>query len=96
MELAPSNGWLESPGGARLKAVAFDDLPGFAQDDHLAAFAAFLRSARSIVAYGPELRSALPAPDALRAVCTEALSGTITSAGQARQFSRRSSFPAPS
>ena len=86
MESAPSKGWLKGTGGARLKVVAFDDLPGFAQDDHLAAFAGFRRSARSIVAGGPELRSALPAPDALRAVCQEALRGTITSAGQARQF----------
>ena len=74
------------PGGARLQPVGFADLPGFAQDDHLSAFAAFLRSARAIATGAPELRSALPAPDALRGVCAAASRETVTTQAQARCF----------
>jgi len=74
------------PGGARLRPVSFADLPGFAADDHLAAFVVFQRSGRAIVAGAPELRAALPAPEVLRAVCAAALRETISTGAQARRF----------
>ena len=77
---------LFEPPGAHLRPVGFADLPGFAQDDHLAAFEVFLQSARSIAQGGPELRSALPAPQSLRAVCQLALQQTTASAAEARRF----------
>ena len=86
MESAPCTGSLQEPGGARLLPVAFADLPGYGADDHLGAFAAFLRSARVIASGGPELRGALPAPASLRAVCEAALRLTIGSAAEARLF----------
>ncbi len=77
---------LFEPPGARLHPVAFADLPGYAQDDHLCAFKVFLQSAQSIAQGAPELRNALPAPAALRVVCTAALHETIGLATEARQF----------
>ena len=74
------------PSGAHLRPVGFANLPGFAQDDHLAAIKVFLQSARSIAQGAPELRSALPAPQSLRAVCQLALQKTIGSAAEARRF----------
>ena len=74
------------PPGAHLRPVGFADLPGFAQDDHLAAFEVFLQSARSIALGARELRSALPAPASLRAVCQKALQATIGSPADARRY----------
>ncbi len=74
------------PGGARLRPVGFADLPGFSGDDHLAAFGAFLRSARSVAAGAQALRAALPPPQSQRAVCAAALRETITTPAQARRF----------
>jgi membrane-bound lytic murein transglycosylase A len=74
------------PPGARLHPVAFADLPGYAQDDHLCAFEVFLQSARSIAQGAPQLRTALPATASLRAVCAAALQQTMGSAADARQF----------
>ena len=86
MAVALREGSSFEPVGARLRPVSFADLPGFAGDDHLAAFGAFLRSAQSIAAGGPELRAALPAPQSLRAICDAALRETITTPAQARRF----------
>ena len=77
---------LFEPPGARLHPVAFADLPGYAQDDHLSAFNVFRLSAQSIAQGAPELRNALPAPASLRVVCAVALHETIGSAAEARQF----------
>jgi len=74
------------PVGARLRPVGFADLPGFAGDEHLAAFGAFLRSAQGIAAGAPVLRAAQPPPQSLWAVCDAALRETITSPAQARRF----------
>ena len=74
------------PPGARLRPVGFADLPGYPQDDHLAAFEVFLQTARSIAQGAPELRSALAAPSSLRAVCRLASQQTIGSATDARRF----------
>ena len=86
METAPPQGFAPGPGGARLRAVAFADLPGYGQDDSLAAFAAFLRTARTIASGALELRSALPAPASLRAVCEQALRTPVATAADARRF----------
>ncbi len=74
------------PGGARLRPVGFADLPGFGADDHLAAFKAFARSAGVIAAGAPQLRSALPAPTSLRAICELALCAPAASGDDARAF----------
>ncbi len=74
------------PPGARLRPLAFEDLPGFGQDDHLAAFEVFRLSAQSIARGEPELRNALPAPPALRAVCQKALQQSVASEAEARRF----------
>ena len=74
------------PAGALLQPVDFAGLPGFGEDDHLAAFAAFLRSARLIVSGAPELRNALPAPASLRAVCERALEERVETSAEARRF----------
>ena len=74
------------PAGARLFPVAFDDLPGYGQDDHLAAFEVFRLSARSIAQGAPELRNALPAPPSLIAICQKALQQSASSAAEARRF----------
>jgi membrane-bound lytic murein transglycosylase A len=55
--------------GARLDAVPFDALPGWAGDDHAAAFSAFRRSCAALVGGEPVLRAANPRPEDLRAAC---------------------------
>lgn len=75
------------PGPVPGAAAAFADLPGFAADDHRAAFAAFRRSCDAILSGAPALRSARPGPPALREICAAAvaLPGPV-SAAAARQF----------
>ncbi len=75
------------PPGTRVAPLAFEALPGWAVDDHAAAFAAFLETCRPVVENGPSLRvAAVPSP-ALVAICRKALA---TSPGvmpaQARAF----------
>jgi membrane-bound lytic murein transglycosylase A len=60
-------------GDAKLEPVAFADLAGWTQDDHAAAFAAFLRSCEAVAAGRPALRPAAATGDDLRAVCAAAL-----------------------
>lgn len=69
-----------------LQPIAFADLPGFAEDDHRAAFAIFAQHAAAIVADAAALRLAVPAPEALRAVCRRALDRSITTDAAARAF----------
>ena len=83
---ALTDGSIVQPGGARLHPVSFAELPDFAEDDHLAAFAVFLRSAQGIVSGASELRAAMPAPDSLKAVCAAALREAISTAAEARRF----------
>lgn len=59
--------------GARLTPVAHATLPGWAGDDHAAAFAAFLVSCRAVVEDTPALRPALAAVPHLKAICAVAL-----------------------
>lgn len=44
----------------RLEALSFEDLDGFAEDDHFAAWAAFSRTCRCIARQTPVLRPAVP------------------------------------
>jgi hypothetical protein len=38
---------LEGPGGSHLQRIGFGDIAGWAQDDHAAAFVAFLATCRA-------------------------------------------------
>jgi membrane-bound lytic murein transglycosylase A len=62
-----------APGDARLEPVGFDDLAGWSEDDHGAAFAVFRRSCVSIARSDPVLRPASAAGPDLRAACAAAL-----------------------
>jgi membrane-bound lytic murein transglycosylase A len=75
------------------RPVAFDDLPGWAQDDHLAAFQAFLKSCERVVARGRDQapasgKSPQRPPHALVSVCGAAIdaAGGITDKDKARAF----------
>jgi len=73
-------------GDARLEPVALSDLAGWERDDHAAAFAAFRRSCRAIVAGEPALRPAAATGDDLREVCAAALAADES---QAKSFFER-------
>ena len=73
-------------GEIALRPLVFDALPAFAQDDHLAAFQTFLKSAQFIAASDRELRLALPTPLALKRACEKALAVTVTTKNEARRF----------
>lgn len=64
------------PGGSTLRPLAFEALPGWAADDHAAAFAAFCRSARHHSGAAPALRQGLPPDPTLIAVFEKALTWT--------------------
>lgn len=73
-------------GKARLEALSFGDLAGWEEDDHKAAFQAFLRSCRALDARAAELRPAQLPDERLLAICREALATPDLSRAQARQF----------
>ena len=75
-----------NPPGARAEALAFADLPGWAADDHAAAYAAFLVSCRAMLADAPALRPAVAALPALRTICAEAAASPGRDAAAARVF----------
>lgn len=66
--------------GARLERLSFADLPGWAEDDHAAAFATFLRSCDAILAGAPELRPAGATGENLLAACRAARAEPATDA----------------
>jgi membrane-bound lytic murein transglycosylase A len=74
------------PAGPPGEAVSFADLPGFAGDDHLAAFKVFQASCGAIVGDMPALRSAQPAPPALQKICQAALALAAPNESAARAF----------
>ena len=83
---------------ASYQPVTFADLPGWAQDDHLAAFKTFLKSCERLVANAREKAAADkgPAPPtALVAACGEAsrLAGEIKGKDSARAFFERHFTP---
>ena len=72
----------QSRSGCSYQPVTFADLPGWAQDDHLAAFKTFLKSCERVIANAREKAAAdkgPPPPTALVAACGEAsrLAGEI-------------------
>ncbi|MCA0400893.1 MAG: MltA domain-containing protein [Proteobacteria bacterium] len=84
---APPEELARLPEGARAIAHGFADLPGWAEDDHAAAFVAFRVTCESILAEKPALRDALPASTALVEACRAAMAaGTEISRTQARRF----------
>ena len=70
----------------RLEAVDFDSLAGWGDDDHQAAFRAFQRSARAIVASEIQPRPAQSAAPELIANARAALCAGVTAERDARQF----------
>jgi membrane-bound lytic murein transglycosylase A len=78
---------------AKYEPVAFADLPGWAQDDHLAAFKAFLRSCDRVVANARDKPADKVAPPsaALAAACADGLKSAsqINSKETARAFFER-------
>lgn len=86
-----------TPGEIRFEPVTFADLPGWADDNHLDAFRAFLRSCERVIA---SVRSGgaggrTPAPPALLAACDEAmtLAGKRVTAAKARKFLEEAFVP---
>ncbi|PVE24701.1 lytic murein transglycosylase [Microvirga sp. KLBC 81] len=71
---------------ARLEALSFKDLDAWANDDHGAAFKAFLRSCRALDASAAELRPAQAPERHLLSVCREALKSENLSRSEARRF----------
>lgn len=74
----------------RLISLSFSDLPGWPEDDHAAAFAAFRRSAAVLAEHPPKSRGLGIDADALRAALARAAALPETlSAGDARAFFER-------
>lgn len=69
-----------------LAPLSFADLPGFADDDHAAAFALFTRHAEAILDHRQPLRAALPPDAGLRAVCRRAIESPARTRSAARLF----------
>lgn len=69
--------------------LSFGDLPGWAGDDHLAAFQVFSRHCDALAGRAPALREGVKPPDQLRALCAgNALNG-IDNQPKARAFFER-------
>ncbi len=73
-------------GDARLEALTFSDLQGWAEDDHAAAFRTFRRSCESLAAGAPVLRPAQASDEDLAAVCRAALAAGELDRSAARRF----------
>lgn len=71
--------------------VTFEDVPGWASDDHLAAWKAFLASCKPLLkaAQGGSKAGPRPTPQALLDVCQLALLGDPSGAKQTRDGARR-------
>ena len=73
-------------GRASLAPLSFDDLDGFRGDDHLAAFAAWRRSAHALLEGPAPPRPAIVAPPALIGVARAALAHDVSSRKTAADF----------
>jgi membrane-bound lytic murein transglycosylase A len=76
-----------------LQPVRFGDLPGFADDDHVAVFAVFAQHAALILEDRAALRPAVPADEALRSVCRRALTHPPSTQMEARAFFEENFLP---
>ena len=74
------------PGNASLLPLAWADVPGWATDDHAAAFAVFQLTCPGVVSGDPVLRPGLPPGRALVAACRAALMTGPLSGAAARAF----------
>ncbi len=74
---------------ATARPVAFADLPAWAADDHLAAWRLFERHCAALAGGAAVLREGAKAPEALRAVCREALAAKVSDSAGARLFLER-------
>ncbi len=69
--------------------VSFADLPGFDEDDSLAAFQTFLRSAEALAEGVAPTRAGVAPSAGLLAIASAALSAGVADAGAAREFFER-------
>ena len=74
--------------GSSYRPVTYSDLPGWAQDDHLAAFQTYLKSCQRVVANARERAEDKTPPAALVAACEDAVrrAGEIKTRDKARAF----------
>ncbi len=75
--------------GAEVTPRGFEDLQGWRDDDHPAAFRAFIKSCPALAEGTPAIRTAQPAPEGLAASCRQALSLADPSSDAARSFFER-------
>lgn len=81
------------PEGTRTRVLDWSALPGWAADDHAAAFSAFLRTCPGGI---PALRAGQPRPAALQQACDRALverDALTSESGRSRQFFERHFTP---
>src|SRR5579862_4445622 len=76
----------EGDARAALTPLRYEDLAGFEEDDHLAAFACWRRSARAIAEGSPPTRPGVAAPSALCDVARAALASKVETPLDARAF----------
>jgi membrane-bound lytic murein transglycosylase A len=76
-------------GASSLTPISFDDLAGFAEDDHLAAFRAWRRSAEALAKDLAPTRPGAAVPLALRQAARRALASDIADKEAALEFFRR-------
>jgi membrane-bound lytic murein transglycosylase A len=89
---APSGGGPFRIPGASLEPARWDDLDGWASDDHADAFATFRASCRPIVR-AQLADNARPVRTALQAVCARALSAGALDRAAAREFFQKNFHP---
>ena len=80
----PADAW--SLRNARVEAVSFAALDGWKDDDHAAAFAAFLKSCRAILNANKTMRSARPVLGGLFKACERAAAAGSLDRDRARAF----------
>ncbi len=77
---------VQAGSGLCLTQLPFEDLAGFGEDDHLAAFRVFLNSCRALAEKEKPLRKGVAASPALLSIARKALHEEIRDTRQARRF----------
>jgi membrane-bound lytic murein transglycosylase A len=77
----------------QFEVTAWDRIEGWAEDDHEAAFAAFLQSCKAILRGSQEMREARPLYGALYQACRKAVAMKPAKPGEARAFFERNFRP---
>lgn len=75
--------------GAAAKPLAFTELAGWAEDDHLAAFRVFRAHCAALAGGAPALRQGAAAPDGLARLCASPAVAAVRTAQDARGFFER-------